>query len=242
MNYFDEYVKNYDMSVEEIDYKYHHSYRVMENMVTIAKKLNLNKKDIELAKCIGILHDIGRFEQFSEYHTFKDIQIDHADYGVKAIKEKNILKHFNIDKEDYEVVYKAIKNHNKYSIENNLNERELLFSKMIRDADKLDIMYVLGEPKIRDFINEDGSEISEKIKRDFYKDKIIKYSDIKTHGDRIPTYLAYIHDINFYITIKIIKDNKYIDKIYNRLKNKEKYKEYFEYIKKRVDEYVRKKI
>ena len=238
MNYFDEYAKNYDMSVEEINYKYHHSYRVMENMITIAKNLNLNEKDIELAKCIGILHDIGRFEQFSEYHTFKDIQIDHADYGVKAIKDKNILKHFNIDKEDYKVVYKAIKNHNKYSIERRLNERELLFSKMIRDADKLDIMYVLGEPKIRDFINEDDSEISEKIKRDFYKNKILKYSDIKTHSDRIPTYLAYIYDINFKITLKTIKEKQYIEKIYNRLKNKEKYKEYVEYIKKYIEKRV----
>ncbi len=238
MNYFDEYLKKYDMNVEEINYKYHHSYRVMDNMELIAKGLELKEKDIELAKCIGILHDIGRFEQFSKYHTFKDIQIDHGDYGVEVIKQNNILEHFNINKEDYNIVYTAIKNHNKYSIEKGLTQRELLFSKMIRDADKLDIIYVFGEPQIRDFVHEDDSEISEQIKRDFYKNKILKYSNIKTHSDRIPTYLAYIYDINYNITLKAIKEKQYIEKIYNSLKNKEKYTEYFEYIK----EYMKKRV
>ncbi len=238
MNFFDDYVKKYDMSVEEIDYKYHHSYRVMENMITIAKKLNLNDKDIELAKCIGILHDIGRFEQFSEYHTFKDIQMDHGNYGEEVIKRKDILKHFDIDKEDYEVVYTAIRNHNKYSIENNLTERELLFSKMIRDADKLDIIYVIGNPKMRDFIHEDDSEISENITKAFYNNTQIKYEDIKTHSDRLLVYLSYPYDINFDITLKIIKENKYYEKIYNGLKYKDKYTRYFEHINKYIEERV----
>ena len=238
MNYFDEYVKKYDMNVEEIDYKYHHSYRVMENMITIAKKLNLNDKDIELAKCIGILHDIGRFEQFSEYHTFKDIQMDHGDYGVEVIKRNNILKNFDIDKEDYNVVYTAIKNHNKYSIEKGLNERELLFSKMIRDADKLDIIYVIGDPKMRDFIHEDDSETSESVTKAFYNNTQIKYEDIKTHSDRLLVYLSYPYDVNFDITLKIIKENKYYEKIYNGLKYKDKYTKYFEHIKEYIKERV----
>ena len=158
MNYFDEYIKNFDTSVGEINYKYHHSYRVMDNMEKIAKELNLNKEDIELAKCIGILHDIGRFKQFKEYQTFKDEQMDHANYGVEVIKQNNILEKANINKEDYEVVYAAIKNHNKYEVEKDLSERELLFTKMIRDADKLDIIYVLANPEIRKLctVNLDG--------------------------------------------------------------------------------------
>ena len=239
MNYFDEYVKKFDMNTIEINYKYHHSYRVMDNMVKIAKGLNLNKNDIKLAKYIGLLHDIGRFEQFSKHKTFKDIQLDHGDYGVKIIKENDILKKINIKKEDYDVVYTAIRNHNKYIIEDNLKERELLFTKMIRDADKLDIIYVLSNPKIREFIHEDDSKINEKLQKEFYKNKPLKYNDIKTNNDSIIVFLAYIYDINFNITFKIINDNKYYEIIYNNLKNKDRYIEYYnhlkEYLKERVD-------
>ena len=63
MNYFDEYVFKYDMNDPDINYKYHHSYRVMDAMEILAIKLNLPEKDIHLAKVIGLLHDIGRFEQ-----------------------------------------------------------------------------------------------------------------------------------------------------------------------------------
>ena len=39
MNYFDEYTSNYDMNDPEINYKYYHSYRVMDVMGILAKRL-----------------------------------------------------------------------------------------------------------------------------------------------------------------------------------------------------------
>lgn len=35
----------------------------------------------------------------------------------------------------------AIKNHNKYKIEDGLTSKEEFFAKLIRDADKIDILY-----------------------------------------------------------------------------------------------------
>ena len=60
MKYFDSYTLNYDMSDPDINYKYYHSYRVMDLMEVLATNLKLNQKDIELAKVIGLLHDIGK--------------------------------------------------------------------------------------------------------------------------------------------------------------------------------------
>ena len=37
----------------------------------------------------------------------------------------------NISKSDYEVVYKAVDNHNQFKIDDGLTERELLFAKLI---------------------------------------------------------------------------------------------------------------
>ncbi len=238
MNCFDDYVSYYDMSIEQIKYKYHHSYRVMINMEIIAKKLNMNDYDVELAKCIGLLHDIGRFDQYMLFQSFDDKNLDHGDYGEQVIKIYDLLKHFNIDSKDYDVVYTAIRNHNKYSIEPYIGERELLFSKMIRDADKLDILYALGRPELKNIIREDESEISPKIKESFYKNEPVKNTDKQSLNDNIIILLAFPYDIYFDISMSIIKNKKYYEKIYNRLENKEKFKEFLNHIEKYIKERV----
>ena len=236
MNAFDKYVKNYDMNLPQISYKYYHSYRVMDNMVVLAKNMNFSYADINLAKCIGLLHDIGRFEQFTKYQSFDDKLLDHGDYGVKIIKELKILSEFNIKKEDYDVVYKAIENHNKYAIANNLNKRELLFAKMIRDADKLDILYALNNSEIKSVIFEDDSIISDKVTKAFFDNKPIKIDEYFTKNEKIVTIFAFAYDFNFNLSLDIIKYKKYYHKIYERLKDKKKFKIYIDYINKYITE------
>ena len=55
----------------------------MKNSEYLSNKLNLSKTDKELAKIIGLYHDIGRFEQDKRYDSFNDKKtFDHGDYGV----------------------------------------------------------------------------------------------------------------------------------------------------------------
>ena len=239
MNYFDEYVFNYDMSDPDINYKYHHSYRVMNVMELLATKLNMSKKDIYLAKVIGLLHDIGRFEQDKLYNSFKDGKFDHGNYGLTVLKETNFLDKINIDKSDYEVVYKAIDNHNQFKINDGLTERELLFAKLIRDADKLDILYALGNIEIKEILKQDNSEISKELEKDFFNNKIGNIKDSKSSNDGLVVTFCYIYDINFKETYQIIYENNYYEKIYERINRKDIFEKYLnhtnEYIKERID-------
>ena len=238
MKYFDEYVFNYDMNDPDINYKYHHSYRVMNIMEKLATKLNLQPKDIELSKVIGLLHDIGRFEQDKLYNSFKDNEMDHGDYGIKVLKETNLLSQTSLDESDYEVVYKSIKNHNKFTIEPNLTEKELLFSKLIRDADKLDILYSLGNKNIKKILRQDNSVISKKIETSFFNNQIGNIKDSKSKNDGLVITFCYIYDINFKITHQIIKENKYYDKIYERINRKDIFEKYLEHTNKYIDERI----
>ena len=239
MNYFDEYVFNYDMSDPDINYKYHHSYRVMNVMELLATKLNMSKKDIYLAKVIGLLHDIGRFEQDKLYNSFKDGKFDHGNYGLTVLKETNFLNKINIDKSDYEVVYKAIDNHNQFKINDGLTERELLFAKLIRDADKLDILYALGNIEIKEILIQDNSELSKELEKDFFNNKIGNIKDSKSSNDGLVVTFCYIYDINFKETYQIIYENNYYDKIYERINRKDIFEKYLnhtnKYIKERID-------
>lgn len=239
MNFFDKYVSNYDMSDPDIYYKYHHSYRVMKVSEFLATKINLSKKDIYLAKVIGLLHDIGRFEQDKLYNSFKDGKFNHGEYGVIVLKETNALSYYNINQEDYEVVYKAIKNHNKFEIDSGLTEREELFAKLIRDADKLDILYALGNEKIKKVLRQDNSDISKELAIDFFNNKSGNIKDVISKNDALVINFSYIYDINFKESFKIIQKEKYYNKIYERINRKDIFKPYLEhldnYIKERID-------
>ena len=64
---FLKYTEKYDLEDENIQRKKEHSLRVMNISETIARKLNLSEKEIQLSTLIGLLHDIARFEQYKQY-------------------------------------------------------------------------------------------------------------------------------------------------------------------------------
>ena len=122
-----------------------HTYRVADISEQIAEKLGLSEEDIALAWLIGMLHDIGRFEQLRRFHTFVDSQsIDHAHFGVELLFQDGLLARF-VDNsgENEELIKKAIYWHSAFRIDPQLNDREMLFAKVIRDADKIDILKLL---------------------------------------------------------------------------------------------------
>ena len=242
---FLKYTENYDLTDGKLKYKQEHSLKVMEVSRQIAQGLQLSEDEIELATLIGLLHDIARFEQYKQYGTFKDLQsIDHGDYAL-VILEKDIRKYIETDEYD-DIIKKAIKNHNKYKIEEGLNEKEELFAKIVRDADKMDILYESAEVfwKGEEYKVEE-TKISPNIFEQF-KNKV----QIKREKDRRVSYLeeivfiiAFIFDINFKTSFEIIKKEDYINKILNRYKIKDEFsKNAIEKIKTISNEFINEKI
>ena len=219
---FKEYVKKYNPEDEKIKIKIAHIERVAENSKRIAENLNLSQEDIELAELIGLLHDIGRFEQVRLYHTFVDKDsINHGKYGAKILFEDGLIRNFIKDNKFDKIIKLAIVNHNRADIEEDLTERERLHAKIIRDADKTDIFTILisGDKKaIWEKADLSDDKISDEIYREFVEDKRINYKERKTSADILVSHFNYVYDLNFPETRKIIRDNKYIDKLYQRFK------------------------
>ena len=145
---FAEYVKNYDIENDKIRLKVEHIERVSQTAKKLATKLELEDEDIKLAELIGLLHDIGRFEQLKQYNTFVDRNsINHGEFGVHVLfnKKDGIIRNFIEDKQYDDIIKKAILNHNKdvIDIPKDLTPRELLHTKVIRDSDKIDILNLL---------------------------------------------------------------------------------------------------
>ena len=226
---FQEYLKNYDTNDGSIALKIKHTYEVVKKSEYIANGLRLNKENIELAKIIALLHDIGRFEQIKEFGEFNDKKIEHAEFGVKALFENGLIRDFiNEDKYD-SIIYKAIYDHNKYKIKKKLNEKELLQCKIIRDADKLDNFRVKEKEKLENMFPKIYKEktinhetVSEKVYEDFMHHKCIKLEDRKTIIDYWICVIAFIFDLNFNISLQYVKENNYIDVLVDRIEYKNK--------------------
>ena len=219
---FKEYVKKYNPEDEKIKIKIVHIEKVAENSKRIAQNLGLSQEDVELAELIGLLHDIGRFEQVRLYHTFVDKDsINHGEYGAKILFEDGLIRNFIKDNKFDKIIKLAIVNHNRADIEEDLTERERLYAKIIRDADKTDIFRILisGDKKaIWEKADLSDDKISDEIYREFVEDKRINYKERKTSADILVSHFNYVYDLNFPETRKIIRDNKYIDKLYQRFK------------------------
>ena len=223
---FKNYVSNYNPNNERISLKISHIARVAENSKILATKLNLTDEEINLAQAIGYFHDIGRFEQVKIANTFsdKESKINHGELGVKVLFENNLIRKF-IKEDKYDNIIKtAILNHNKAKIDENLSEKELLFSKIIRDADKLDILYHIGLPintmeSIFWYKDFDIEKINEELIKELKEEHYLSYSKIQNNADVILVFYAYIFDLNFSDSLKIVLENKYLDKFANRVLN-----------------------
>ena len=229
---FDDYVMQYDMNDDMIAYKYNHSYRVNHQAEEICRSLDMDNVERDLSSLIALLHDIARFKQWKEYKTFEDKKsFDHGDMGVKILFEDGLISKFNANKEDYDVINKAIKNHNKFQIEDGLNERELLHSKIVRDADKIDILYAFSTNRLLE-LKEDDSGISDEVRDNFLSHNVIDKKYIKTINDRLVSLFSLVFDLNYDYSKERILKEKYIDKIYEHLKNKKMFKIYKDEINK----------
>lgn len=219
-NEFTKFVQQYDLENKKIKRKYGHSFRVMENAGKIAESLNLCEDEIEIAKLIGLLHDIGHFETIKIKDILKEsTRIDHGDFGVEILKKDNYIRKY-IEEDKYDnIIFKAIKNHNKFKIEDGLNEQELLFSKIIRDADKLDIFYEgvemfwINKEEIEKINN---SKLSERVIETFNNNLLIDRKDVATQADGILNFISFMFDINFKYDFEILKKENYINKILDK--------------------------
>ena len=203
-----------------------HTGYVTANCIELAKFLKLSVHDVELAEIIGLFHDVGRFRQYSIYKTFNDAESeDHADLALKVIDELEFFK--ELSAQDYDILKFAIQNHNKKTVAPTDDERKILFAKIIRDADKLDIYRVL-EPflaqanadKMPNFIKSKGNlvaEISPDFVENFVTGNQAAYRKIRTNGDRKIVRLMWIYDVNFSWTMQKIVERGYIEKIVSNL-------------------------
>lgn len=242
-----------DLSIDDEDImqyiirKKEHTLRVYENIQKLGQALELNPNDFRLAETIALFHDVGRFHQYLKYKTLMDFtepMKNHAELGIDILENSQILD--IISHEEKTIVLKAIKYHNVYKLPREEDERVLFFSKLIRDADKLDIYKIhvkyieekseYHKPILKKFPDVPGYTIHNI--HDILNNECPQNDNIKNYNDFKLLYISWIFDINFDFTIKRIASNQYIERLIATLPDTEDIKK----VNKHVKDYINKRL
>ena len=132
-----------------------------------------------------------------------------------------------------------------------MNDKCLLHAKIIRDADKLDNYRVKSENKIEEIVPtriNKIEDIEESLLSDNVYQTIMNHNCVNVHDRKTPLdywvcILAFTFDLNFDVTLKIVKENNYINFLIDRFEYKDKEAhERMENIRKVINEFIDPKI
>lgn len=197
---FDEYYEKFNSNEYGVYMKYDHTMRVVDIAKDIAKSLDLSEDDLLLAKKCALYHDIARFKQWTEYKTFVDFEsFDHGKEGMLILQELGINDN---------IILQSTLNHNKYKVDESLDDRTKLFCNITRDADKIDII-------TNHIIECTDNEliITDEIMDAFKNHVPVNDKDIIPHSPlhSIFRMLGYIFDINYKKSFEIIKEKNLVN-------------------------------
>lgn len=230
---FKEYTDAYDASDEKIALKIRHTYRVAGLCEQIARSEKRSEEEQSLAWLLGMLHDVGRFEQLRRYDTFSDADsVDHAQLGADILfagnksgavpaadaDEGGMIRELIGDASEDALIETAVRVHSAYRVPEGLDERTELFCHILRDADKIDILRVNIETPLEEIYNTTKevlyhAEVSDAVMESFYERHATLRSIKRTPVDHIAGHVSLIYELVFPESFRIVQEQGYWKKL-----------------------------
>jgi putative nucleotidyltransferase with HDIG domain len=253
-NWFASYVQTFKLvdaiSLRNIVLKEKHTDLVCKGILDIGGKLGLSDNDLRLAEVIALFHDIGRFEQYARYHTFVDHKsVDHAELGGEILQEFGVLN--KLDESTRYLILRTIAYHNRAALPQEETEICLFFTKLLRDADKLDIWRI-----VIDHYQQNGDErngatelglpdtpgISDDVYKDLMEGRIVESAHLKNLNDFKLLQLGWIYDINFTPAFRYIQEKGFLTQIRDVLPDIKEVEEVYSAVNSYLNEHIVKRV
>lgn len=245
--WFDDYVAGFYGDDEFINanlkLKEEHTRRTCKEMLYLAKELGLSDEQMRLAEVIALFHDIGRFEQFVRYGTYVDGRsVNHCLLGLEVLRQTRALD--EVDGPRRQLIEKAIEYHGSKELPPDLNGDCFMMSKLIRDADKIDSLYVMTDCYRKyvdnphdykleiEFPDEPG--YSREVLDELLAGRRIDYGQLRTLNDMKLCLLGWVYDVNFAPTLKRIKQLRLLEMLVDFLPKTEDIKR----VRQKIFDYV----
>lgn len=219
---FREYTSHYDMTDDKIRLKAEHTYRVAQLCERIARSENMSEEEAELAWLLGMMHDIGRFEQLKQYGTFMDAEsVDHAKLGADllfGLIGDGMIRQYVPESDEDRLIETAVREHSVYRLSEELNERTRKFCNILRDADKIDILKVNVDFPLEEIYNTTTEklrteEVTEEVLTSFYEHHAVLRKLKKTSVDHVVGHCSLIFELVFPESLTIVREQDFIWKL-----------------------------
>lgn len=209
---------------ENIRLKIRHTARVRLHILAMADSLGLPPDSRRLCESIALLHDIGRFPQIKIYGSFDDRKSgNHAELGLQVIAEQGCLN--SVAPGVRLLLEKTVLNHNLRLLPDEAEE-VLFYSRLIRDADKLDIFRLImrnyeagegnGNPAI-DIGLPDTPGYRQRYIEDILHNRMCDRIHIRNINDIKLLRLSWLFDLNFCYAFSDIRRIGYLERMFATL-------------------------
>jgi putative nucleotidyltransferase with HDIG domain len=209
--------------------KEEHTHNVCANIVRIAADEGLDDERLLLAEVVALLHDVGRFEQYHQFRTFRDsISVDHAALGAEIIREIDLLA--DLYPHERDVVNHAVENHNAFRIPRKFEGDNHYYLQLLRDADKLDIWRVFCEnyeqplEKRSAVVELDFPDLpfcSPEVLSKVAGKELVHLSYARTLSDFKLVQLSWVYDLTFTESFRIVSERDLVREIAATLPDEE---------------------
>lgn len=247
---FKDYVAAYDSAREKIRLKIEHTFRVCSLCERIAREENFDREDTDIAWLLGLLHDVGRFEQLRQYGTFNDAQsIDHAQFGADILFKDGRISDYiqGAGADEMRLLEKAIRFHSAYRLEPDMTERERKFANLLRDADKIDILKVNVDFPLEEIYNCTtkelrGCKVSDEVMQAFNEEHAVLRSLKKTPVDNVVGHISLVYELVYPVSLRLVREQGYLDRLMDFESDLAETMEQFERIRRKMGEYIGEKM
>ncbi|MBQ9060253.1 MAG: HD domain-containing protein [Firmicutes bacterium] len=239
---FLQYISGYDLEDPKIRLKMDHSFRVAGLCERIAA--SGTEAGPDLAWLIGLLHDIGRFEQIRRYGTFVDARsVDHAKLGADLLFQEGLLDQITgsiLTAQEQAIMETSIRNHNRYRIEEGLPELTTEYCSILRDADKIDIFRVLCDTPVEEIYDVTSNQlrrakVTEAVKECFHRRRAVPRPIKKTPVDNIVGHICLFFELVYPVSRQIAMDQDYLVRLLRFSSENPQTQEWFQYMRKVLD-------
>lgn len=225
-----------------------HTQRVRAGMKQIGTEIGLDEHGLFLGELAGLFHDIGRFEQLRRFRTFVDREsVNHAELSAEIVLQEGFLK--DLEPADCNMVVTAILLHNRKTVPPAGTWLQAVLTLLLRDADKLDIWKVFhdyysraqvrgGDDSTLEFNLPDTPGISPEVARDISEDRIVNLAHVRNRNDFAMARLAWVFDINFVPSLKMIKKHGYVTAMERYLPDFPRKAELFRHVSGHLDDMI----
>lgn len=196
--------------------KLDHSLRVAVGARAIAVGSEWPGTEIATAEAAGLLHDVGRFSQYAEFRTFVDgNSINHAERSGDVLRDQRVLA--RVPPATREALDLAVRLHNRKAIPAGLPLPAAPFVQVVRDADKLDIMYLFDQairhdqlglyPEIALHVDLQGPP-SPAILAALREHRPADYREIRSLVDFLLVQILWVYDFGLVAALRILQERQ----------------------------------